>query len=58
MESLRQWKENFIKSQKRAEMHERRAMEAQRQMQVREREMMEWCKTQVAARERILSGQY
>ena len=55
---LRQWKENFVNSQRRSAMHERRAMAAQREMQRLEDEMMEWARAQVAARESILSGVY
>ena len=58
MKSLREWKENFVKAQKRNAAHERRAMAAEREMRNREDEMLAWAKAQVARREMIVSGMY
>lgn len=55
---LREWKENFVRAQKRSERLERRAAKADADMRARECEIMAWAKAQSAARENVLSGMY
>lgn len=55
---LKQWKENFVNAQRKHAAYERRVVKAERMMQQREDEMLEWARTQVASREMLLSGQY
>lgn len=55
---LKRWMSRFMEAQERSETIERRAMEAERQMRDKEREMLEWASAQVARRDMAVSGMY